>query len=261
MNNKPVYDEIIVCLFDGDYHIGLAALTNSLEQFGFKGLVNVAYRSVIPPWVSQLKFMGNDYFYLTDDITIHFAQVVTDMHLGYYKPYFIKQTFDSYPLTNKVFYFDVDIILNAPWEIFSNWLNTGVCVCLDNNFHFIHHSHPWRKDWLALDTFDQKNYSDINLYFNSGYLGVSRQNIILIDRWKNLTEIYKKSGGNIKSFETKSYLSFKGDQDLLNAAITVSGDVELNVMGKEGMGFSLPATLMAHEIGHIKPWEKFFLKT
>ena len=104
MYNEVNYDEIIVCLFDGDYHIGLAALINSLNKFGFKGLVNAAYRRDMPPWINQLKPIGDNYFYLTNDITIHFKQVDTDMHLGYYKPHFIKETFNDHPSTNKIHY-------------------------------------------------------------------------------------------------------------------------------------------------------------
>jgi hypothetical protein len=31
-------------------------------------------------------------------------------------------------------------------------------------------------------------------------------------------------------------------------------------MGQEGMGFTLPATIMVHAIGDIKPWNNWFLK-
>lgn len=42
-------EEIIVCLYDGKYHFGLAALVNSLVRSNFKGLINTAYRDGLPP--------------------------------------------------------------------------------------------------------------------------------------------------------------------------------------------------------------------
>lgn len=260
INPKPTYyTEIIICLFDKEYHYGIAALANSLVASNFNGLINVGFRGRLPSWVSQLKTIGDNYFYLTTDIIIHFNQLDTDMHLGYYKPFFIKETMDTYKTTDKFYYFDADILIRAPWHIFSSWLDKGVCICLDSNFHFLHHNHPWRKDWRKLVEVHEKLLNNTHYYFNSGFLGIERQSIDLIKRWIHFTVKYKETGGDVNQFEKAPYSSFKGDQDLLNAAITTSADIEISIMGKEGMGFTYPATIMEHAVGDDKPWNKSFL--
>lgn len=261
IHNKD-YEEIVVCLYDGDFHMGTAALSNSLVKSGFKGLINIGHRdNALPVWVEQLEFIEENYYKLSPDITICFTRVETEMHLGYYKPYFIKIIIDTYPSTNKFYYFDVDIVVKAPWPVYINWLEKGVCLCLDNTFHYLHHNNPWRKDWRKLAEENEILFNNTTHYYNSGFMGIERNSVILVDRWISITEKYKKAGGNLQAFVKDAFRSFKGDQDLLNAAVTVSGDVEISTMGREGMCFTLPASLMWHAIGEIKPWNKiFFLK-
>ncbi len=260
MGNEKCYKEIVVCLFDGEYHFGVAALANSLAKIKFEGLINAGYRGPLPDWINQLEAIGDNYFYLTKEIVIHFKQVNTEMHLGYFKPYFLKETIDTYTSTQKFYYFDADIIVNSPWSLYSNWLEKGACLCLDVSFHFLHHTHPWRKDWRRLAPVDEKLFNNTNHYFNSGFMGVERESVALIDRWIYFTEKYIEMGGNINCFVKDTYSSFKGDQDLLNAAVTISSDIEISIMGKEAMGFTLPATIMIHAIGEDKPWNNWFLK-
>lgn len=261
MIHQTEYEEIIVCLYDGHFDLGIAAFANSLVKFNYKGLVNVGYRGgAHPEWVKQLKQVDSNSYLIGEHILLKFTEVKTNMHLGYYKPFFIKETFEAYPATNKIFYFDADIVVNSPWNIFSRWLEKGSCVCLDNAFHYIHYNHPWRKDWRMLSNLDDRYFSNTNHYFNSGFLGIERGSMELLNRWIYFTHEYINQGGNINSFVKDAHSSFKGDQDLLNAAITTSADIEVNVMGKEAMGFTLPATMMMHAIGDAKPWNKGFLK-
>ncbi|MBC7890465.1 MAG: hypothetical protein H7Z13_21540 [Ferruginibacter sp.] len=259
MTDKIDYTEVVVCLCDGEYHNGVAALANSLAKSEFKGLIHVGYRGRLPPWVRQLEAISEKSFYVTKEIVLHFKRVDIDMHLGYYKPFFIKETFDIYSNTQKIYYFDADIITSAPWVLFSNWLEKGVCLCLDSAFHFLHHNHPWRKDWRRLAAADELVVNNTNHYFNSGFIGLERESILLIDRWIFVTKKYIEKGGNIDSFSKDAFSSFKGDQDLLNAAITISPEIDISIMGKEGMGFTHPATVMMHAIGHVKPWNNKFL--
>ena len=258
-DEKIPHQEIIVCLFDGSYNLGAAALINSIVKSEFKGLIHIGYRGALPAWANRLESSGENQFYVTRDVVIHFKQVDTLMHLGYYKPYFIKEAFDIYKDADKIYYFDVDVTVKAPWIVFSNWLENGSCLCLDNSFHFLHYSHPWRKQWKLLAPEYEKDFNAINYYFNSGFLGIERQSIALIDRWIYFTEKYIEIGGDVTRFVKEKYNYLKGDQDLLNAAITTS-NVEVSIIGKEGMGFTLPATVMAHAIGEEKPWDNWFLK-
>ena len=259
MTNNTRYEEIVVCLYDGEYHLGVGALINSLAKFKFKGLVNIGYRGGnLPAWVSQLKPISDSYFNVTEEIAIHFKVVDTKMHLGYFKPFFIRDTFETFPTVKKVYYFDVDILIHAPWDMFSNWLQNGICLCLDSSFHFLHHTHPWRKHWRALANRDESLQNNTDQYFNSGFIGIENGNAEIIDRWINITNNFINNDGDVKRFVKNLHIPVRGDQDLLNAAITVSADIDCNIMGKEAMGFSLPPTLMLHAIGERKPWNSSF---
>lgn len=259
MNIITRYEEIVVCLYDGEYHLGLGALINSLAKFKFKGLINVGYRGGgLPAWVNQLKPIGDDYYNVTNDIVVHFKAVTPQMHLGYFKPFFIKDTFDNHPTAKKIYYFDVDILIQAPWALFSNWLEDGICLCLDCSFHYLHHTHPWRKNWRALANADEGLQNNTDQYFNSGFIGIEKSNTEIINRWIDITNNFINSGGEVNNFVSNPHIPVRGDQDLLNAAITVSADISINVMGKEAMGFTLPATLMLHAIGERKPWNSSY---
>lgn len=250
--------EAVVTLYEGHYHFGVAALTNSLIKSGFTGLICIGYKGELPKWVNQFKKLHNSTFCYNDNITIKFILVDSYMHFGYYKPQFLKDMLCQFPSIQKIYYFDPDIVINAPWPFLSSWVDIGIALCLDSNFPFIHHNHPWRKEWLALS--DSRLINDCDYYINSGFIGISRSDIILLDRWIDITFRYKDKGGNVTKFEKDAHRAFKGDQDLLNAAIMVSPDLKFSVIGQEGMGFTQPAYLMSHAISAVKPWNKnYFL--
>lgn len=248
---------IVVTLYEGRYHYGVAGFINSLKAAGFKGLVRVGYKGSLPPWISQLKNLGDDLFELDDDITINFHLLNPGMHLGYYKPSFIKDTFDRYSNAQRVYYFDPDIVVVAPWEFYSNWVDCGIALCLDNCFAFTHYNHPWRDDWKKLVPGSAENH--IDYYVNSGFVGLNRRDIALAERWILYTQKYKEKGGDLSQFEKEGHRAFKGDQDLLNAVLTTSPDLQYSVVGREGMGFTFPADIMVHAVGGNKPWSTNFI--
>lgn len=257
--SEPHFDEIVTTLYEKDYYIGVASLINSLYNSNYNGLVYVGYRDNLPPWLPQLNYGGNDYYYV--GLTkIKFKKILSEMHFGYYKCSFLKDTINSYVSASKIYYFDPDIVITAPWNFFSNWVENGVALCLDNCFHFVHNNHPWRNDWRKLALVNEEsNNTSVDYYVNSGFIGLRRSEFILIDRWIDVTEKYKQAGGDVSTFEKDGFRSFKGDQDLLNAAITISADINFSIIGKEGMGFTQPAYLMSHAVSNIKPWKKNFL--
>lgn len=250
------YEEVIVCLYDGQYHFGTGALINSLVNSKFKGLVNIAHRGHFPPWITQLQPIDDNLYRITNDITIHFESVKTHMHLAYYKPFFIKQTALHYPWIKRFFYFDVDIVIDAPWSFFSNWLDDQVCLCLDSTYEYVHTNHPWRRDWKRLASMEKNFFNPETAYVNSGFIAITKESICLVDKWIELTNRFEELGGSVKVIFQDGHNSYKGDQDLLNAAITVSPNIKLSLIGKEGMGFQQPAYLMTHSISNIKPWNK-----
>lgn len=253
------FEEIIVTLYEGSYEFGVGALINSLTESRYEGLVCVGYRQRLPKWINSLVHIKENLYSVNDSIFISFILVSVDMHFGYFKPYFLKQVLLDYQLAERIYYFDPDIVVNVPWNFMTSWTNTGICLCLDSCFPFVHENHPWRKEWMSFANKVDCAQNKVSFYVNSGFIGLKRSNFILLDVWIDMTEKYRVAGGNLLIFEKNGYRSFKGDQDLLNAAITVSKGLEYSIIGTEGMGFTQPAYLMLHAIENIKPWNNNFL--
>jgi len=255
------FDEIIITLYEGHYHLGVAALANSIVSADFTGLIIVGYKGELPIWVNQLQGISKNLYLLSKNIQIKFILLDVNMHFGYYKPQFLKKTFEDFPSVKKVYYFDPDIVMLAPWTFISSWVDSGVALCLDNAFPFVHIHHPWRAEWIKLaSTIGLNDVNQLSYYINSGFIGLTYSDISLIERWILLTDKYRDFGGNVNIFEKDAHRAYKGDQDLLNAAITISPDINLSIIGSEGMGFEYPVYLMAHAVESVKPWKNSFFK-
>lgn len=252
--------EIVVTLYEGHYHFGVAALLNSLVNAGFEGLVRVGYRGALPPWLGQLQHVHGQEYGVTPQLAVSFVPVNPTMHLGYYKPQFMLDTFVAYPTTQHVFYFDPDIVVNAEWEFFTSWVQAGIALCLDNTFAFLHRNHPWRAQWKALAGGAPAQSGTLDYYVNSGFVGVHRANTAILERWVSITEKHREQGGTVEVFVKNGHRAVRGDQDLLNAVMTVCNDLTYSIIGTEGMGFTDPAYVMSHAVSEIKPWKKNFLK-
>lgn len=253
-----IFKEIITTLFEKEYHFGVGALINSLVKSGFKDLLIIGYKGNLPTWINQLQKVDNLY-YKFNDIFILFQCLDTEIHLGYYKPFFLADIFTRYSEVENIFYFDPDIVINAPWTFFSKWTKNKISLCLDVCFPFVSYNHPWRIDWLELAPMNSESETKINYYVNSGFIGISRNYFKIVEKWKELTTNFKKNGGDVKSFHQEQlWMPIRGDQELLNASITLNADLPYCVIGTEGMGFTLPDYIMSHAIGSIKPWNKSY---
>lgn len=261
------YKNIITTLFEGHYEYGVGALLNSLVKSEFEGLFCVGYKGNLPFWINQLKTVKNEsnIYEVSENVFIRFDELNINMHFGYFKPYYLKKVYQLYPGSSGYFYFDPDIVILAKWSFFENWLNSGVTLCQDNCFNMLHYNHPWRNKWRQ--DFKQYNQGESkywNYYVNSGAIGVNSSTFTIIDRWINFTEIYKDKNYPIHFFNQSDALSpYKGDQDILNAVLTLSNDISISIIGKEAMGFSDPVSIMAHAVtgDGIKPWKKNYLKS
>jgi hypothetical protein len=253
------YKEIVITLFESHYHLGVAALANSLVKSGFSGLLNVGYKGNLPPWTSFLNKKGVDIFHLSSDVDLRFELIESELHFGYYKPNFLSRMFVDYPQVDKVYYFDPDIVVNAKWDFFSTWVDSGIALCTDNSFPFVYRNHPWRTEWKKLGK-KTSVHSDVDFYVNSGFVGICKNDVSLLDTWIYLTHEYRINGGDTTLFEKDAHRAFKGDQDLLNAAITIRPELTYSVIGQEGMGFIHPTYLMTHTVTMgEKPWRKNFI--
>lgn len=257
---KSTYHSVVVTLYEGHYHYGVASLLNSLINFKFEGLLRVGVKGGLPPWVNQLKKQSENIYEVNTGFLLSFEEIDPGMHFGYYKPVFLKDTLQKFKNAEKVYYFDPDIVVIAPWEFYSDWADCGVALCLDNCFPYVNRNHPWRVKWKSLGNGGAGMENNVDYYVNSGFIGLHRQDAEILDRWIRNTQTYKAQGGDLSRFEKEGHRAFKGDQDILNATITLSGDIRFSIIGTEGMGFNFPAYLMAHSIGDTKPWKENFCK-
>lgn len=258
------YRNVVTTLFENHYEYGVAALLNSLCQADFEGIVCIGYKGKRPFWMNQLKPKnGNaNIFKLSEKVDIRFDELIVDMHFGYYKPYYLKQMAEVYPQAQGCYYFDPDIVVLAKWSYFENWVQSGVALCQDSNYTLLYWNHPWRNKWRTdFSEFDKGIDKTLNVYINSGFIGVSPNNNELINRWITVNEKYSALGYPIHEFDKGEGIhAYKGDQDVLNAAMTLSSDLNFSIIGKEAMAFDYPVAIMAHAVSGTKPWKRNFIK-
>lgn len=263
----------VVCtLFEGHYHYGVAALTNSLLKQGFKGSIYAGYRGSLPEWASEavensvMLGSGGTTYKVSKDLTLHFIPLTTDYHLTNYKPDFMLHLLKG-PVKDatSLFYFDPDIIVIAPWSYFESWIKCGIALSEDVNSP-VSEFHPRRVAWRTY--FGSNNvllkYKS-PIYVNGGFVGVSIENQEFLSVWKQLQELMAPEIGGLNRSSFKSGQPLpesangplapfgKTDQDALNATIE-AWDQPVSFMGKEGMAFKSGQALMPHALGPQKPW-------
>lgn len=277
----------ICTLYEGHYHYGVAALSNSLYKNGFRGEIYVGYRGMLPPWAATayendvLGWENAKTFQATEGLQLHFLPLVTDYHLTNYKPDFMLKLWEGPAKeAEAMFYFDPDIVVVAPWNFFEEWCHCGVAVCEDINSP-LYEFHPRRVYWRNyFKTFKKNLIFNSSIYVNGGFVGVLFENISFIDNWRQLQELMAKEIGGLnksifnqsKGLEKKNnpyysdgkmnnpYYAFgTTDQDALNAAIEAY-DGKISSLPKSAMAIEPGTHVLPHALGSIKPWKKkFFL--
>jgi hypothetical protein len=271
----------ICTLFEGHYHFGLAALTNSLYKQGYRGEIYAGFRGQLPPWAVSandnpaLQWKDGKTFQVAEGLQLHFLPLETDYHLTNYKPDFMLELWNG-PAANagNMFYFDPDIVIVQSWLLFEEWTTCGVAVSEDVNSPLAR-QHPRRVAWRR---YFGDHAIDLNfknpIYVNGGFIGVSIENRGFLQLWKQIQETMAPfiGGLNLSIFKSDHlslleeaggpFMPFvKTDQDALNATIE-AGDYEISFIGKEGMGFENGFTMMHHALGNPKPWKwKPFLQS
>ena len=179
----------ICTLFEGHYHYGVASLSNSLYNNGFRGTIYVGYRGTLPNWALKGKkgSVGKWETAVTltpaDGIILVFLPLITTYSLTNYKPDFMLDLWEGPAnLSEALFYFDPDIIVNDSWKCFEEWVNCGVALCEDIDSP-LQKFHPRRQGW--------KNYfKNFNIeldfknpiYVNGGFIGVLKKDISFLNR-------------------------------------------------------------------------------
>lgn len=271
----------ICTLFEGHYHYGVATLSNSLYNKGFRGTIYVGFRGELPNWALKGKKEAigkwKEAISLSpiEGLQLVFLKLNTNYSLTNYKPDFMLELWDG-PANNSdsFFYFDPDIVVNDCWSCYEQWINCGVALSEDVNSP-MQEFHPRRVGW-------RNYYKKLNIslnfknqiYVNGGFIGLLKKDISFLRIWIQLQENMGSAIGGLENsiFSNQTYRTTilemegfqifdKSDQDALNATIEVYNG-KISYLGKEGMGFVPGKAAMFHALGKSKPWNvKFLLKS
>jgi hypothetical protein len=254
---------VVVTLFEGDYHLGAAALINSLFAAGFDGVVVCGYRGAPPPWAPSVQSLGA--------MRVEFLPVETKAHFTNYKPEFLLRVWNEmYPDAARLYYFDPDIVVRARWSFFEEWADYGVALVEDVNSP-LPETHPRRAAWRrCLDARGRLVRRETPLYVNGGFIGLARAEAGFLHEWlAAMTLVGEEIGGLDRSMfsfagvapdlASPAHPFNKTDQDALNIALMTAAQ-RVSVMGPEGMDFRPGGWTMSHALGSEKPWRKRFLR-
>lgn len=259
----PGHSSAVCTLFEGHFHLGLAAFVNSLHAQGYRGSVWAGYRGRLPPWACDAVESDDVYrFEAAAGLTIHFVPVETERHLTNFKPDFLigaRQRF--FPDAEKVFYFDPDLVLTCAWPFFENWASCGVALCEDVNSP-MPSTHPLRAMWSRF--YAPSGFivaRDLDVYVNGGCVGVARADWEFVEIWKQLLDVMEARTGTLSELGVgdRREIFHKPDQDALNIAAMFCAR-PVSVVGKDGMDFMPGGFLISHALGTPKPWCKNFLR-
>lgn len=245
-----------VCtLFEGQYHLGVGALINSLHAAGFAGRIVCGHRGAEPSWAAAARRLGRG-------IDVRFVRVSAAVHLTHHKPVFLRDCWREHcPEADQLYYFDPDIVVKAPWRVLDRWAAGGIALCEDVN-GYLPARHPYRLAWgdfLRAHGFTTAR--PLDRYYNAGFLGLPREHAALLDVWVGIIECAAGELGELSTVKTGSPQSLfhTPDQDALNMALMAS-DLPINGAGPEAMDFASGGHLLSHAVGRRKPWRGGFLR-
>jgi hypothetical protein len=251
-----------VCtLFEGDYHLGVAALANSLFRFGYRGDIHVGYRGALPRWMLDFSTSTPSRPPSPDGIAFSFHQIDTPWHLANYKPQFIKSIFASNPTVQAVFYFDPDIVIKCPWSYYEEWVQTGMALVEEIATYKMSYNHPIRRKWMAVAAeLEIRCHPAMDQYFNSGFIGLLRSCERFLDDWEKIITVLPNYGIDLSSFMplNRPHPFCGPDQDALNI-VAMAAEPFLSTIGPEGMDLRPGGFTMSHAVGSPKPWRKKYL--
>ncbi len=256
-------DDVVFALFDGDFHLGLGALVNSLYASGFRGAIYAAYRGSLPPWATGISRKdGYGQFHVAEGCVIRFISVDYRGHLTNYKPTFILSTAGRHcHAAKRFFYFDVDVTVKAPWPFFRNWVECGVALVQDIVEPRMPANHPLRRTWREFAGRAGYQCRDIEGYFNGGFVGLERGNLEFVAVWQSLIERLKAEGLSLENFHfrdrTNPFTAM--DQDMMNVAVMAT-DFAISPVENPGMDFSPGGYVMSHAAFETKPWQGRYIR-
>jgi hypothetical protein len=263
VGNQSVRKTGICTLFEGDYHLGLAAFVNSLVRAGYAGTVWAGYRGELPPWVNQLGLLDSDLhlYQVTDQVSLSFVPLDTGLHFTNYKPQFMLDLFAHHARgCEYLWYFDPDILLRCSWKFFGEWQRHGIALCQEIVNNILPADSPLRHQWMRVaSTIGLFKARLLNHYFSGGMVGVSAAHISFLHLWLHTLERAQEEGCDLSGFQVgnREMPFYASDQDALNVAAMYT-EHPLTTMGPEAMGFVPSGFTMYHAVGP-KPWRASFL--
>lgn len=254
---------VICTLYEGNYHLGLGALLNSLHALGFRGHFFAGYRGELPPWAAgNVRRNGVGWLLsMSGESTLHFVPVETPTHFNNYKPHFLLELMEKHcPNENEFFFFDPDIVVKARWEFFEEWVSHGIALCEDVN-HYLPRNHPIRLAWKKYAaTCGLTARQELDKFYNGGFFGVRRDHRDFLKTWQQLFDCRAAEGIDLSKFELSGFESpyLVLDQDLMNLALMLV-EHPISAVGPEGMDFKPGGYVMSHSAGATKSWRKHFV--
>jgi hypothetical protein len=263
MNENPnqtpqlAYKAAACTLFEGDYHLGLAALVNSLAQAGFQGTFWAGYRGALPPWLHQLKALDAPGEYMVGEhIRLVFVPVEARIHFTNYKPQFMLELLANRASEYEyIWYFDPDITVRCGWSFFATWQRYGIALCQDMMYIPFAETDLLRQQWAEIATaMGLGKPRPLIQHFNAGMVGVAAEHTSFLQLWKRLIDQTAEMGYDLTGFlpGTRELPLHATDQDALNIAAMYT-EHPLSTMGPEAMGFVNGGFTMYHAVVR-KPW-------
>jgi len=254
-----------VCtLFEGHYHLGAAALINSLWASGFRGRVICGLRGALPPWAEPSREAENGMRVrdLGEGFEIWFVPVAATIHFTNYKPTFLLEMWEGPAADADTFYyFDPDIVVKCQWDLLERWAEGGLALSEDVNF-YLPPRHPLRTGWIHWLRENGVEISQTNLerYYSAGFIGVPRAAREFLNLWHATIAKIGKTTGSLALLKQGNATSLfhTPDQDAMNIALMCTS-VTVNAAGWESMDFAHGGHLLSHAIGGRKPWRGGFL--
>ncbi len=243
-------------LISGSYHIGAAALANSLHRSGYEGAFYVFHRGPRPAWPADGAWAAPDRLEL-GAMSVRFVADDDAQFIALRKPACLQAVFDLEPACEAVAFIDADIVMRARWSRIEHWLSCGIAVCVDGWMQQTpSEHHPLRVQWQQTLAQMGRPTRSLTPYFNSGFVGVRRGDADFIALWRRIGDgvaagSAQPIAGTHAGDRTDAF--YIPDQDAMNVAL-MGVDAPLSALGPEGMGFSTFGTHMTHFATHPKPW-------
>src|SRR4051794_29706597 len=111
-------NSVCLTLYEGDHVWGVGALANSLYRSDFRGTLFVGYRGDLPAWVPTTKIIGSTWS-VTPNFQLQFLKLRDGIGIHQLKPNAMIRVLDEFaPTTERIFFFDADVIVLAKWPYF-----------------------------------------------------------------------------------------------------------------------------------------------